>query len=421
MSTGTSYLTAQKLTNQPAFFKQNQFKFGHAIVIGSSFAGLTAARVLSDYFTKVTVIDRDGSPDPTEFRRGTPQTRHAHRLLPRGQMILEQQFPGLVDELLALGAVAIEDSEDISFSYEVGWQTATYRRNWVSLSSSRPLLDATIYRRLAAFPNVNFMQGYEATGLMVRGRREKAAGVELLCRRCQSAAFELPADLVVDASGRNSKAPQWLASLGYTPPEEWSVNSFGGYATRIYERPYGFEDHWTTLAVRPTPPDGTRGGIIAPLEGNRWHVTLVGVSEDYPPQGNEDFLEFARSLPTPRLYDAIKEAKPLTKPAGFRGTANRVRRYDNLPRYLEGFLALGDAAYILNPVYAQGMTAAAIGSQALDQCLAQQPQGDLVGLSHTFQKQLSRSLSRLWHMVTAQDWHWPATTITDNSELIYLN
>ncbi len=421
MSTGSSYLTAQKLTNLSAFFKQNQFKFGHAVVIGSSFAGLTAARVLSDYFAKVTVIDRDGSPDPTEFRRGTPQTRHAHRLLPRGQMILEQQFPGLVDELLTLGAVAIEDGEDISFNYEAGWQTASYRRNWVSLSSSRPLLDATIYRRLATFSNVNFMQGYEAAGLIVRKTQEKAAGVELLCRRCQSAAFELQSDLVVDASGRNSKAPQWLASLGYTPPEEWSVNSFGGYATRIYERPYGFQDDWTTMSVKPTPPNGTRGGIITPLEGNRWHVTLVGVSEDYPPQDNEDFLEFARSLPTPRLYDAIKGARPLTRPAGFRGTANRVRRYDNLPRYLEGFLALGDAAFILNPIYAQGMTAAAIGSQALDQCLAQQPHGELMGLSRAFQKQLSHSLSRLWHMVTTQDWHWPATTITDNSEHIYLN
>ena len=73
--------------------------FGHAVVIGSSFAGLTAARVLSDYFNQVTIIDRDGSLDPIEFRRGAPQTRHAHRLPPRGQMILEQQFPGLVDEL----------------------------------------------------------------------------------------------------------------------------------------------------------------------------------------------------------------------------------------------------------------------------------------------------------------------------------
>ena len=401
-------------SSQTALYKEK--KFGHAVVIGNSIAGLTAARVLTDHFARVTIVDRDISPHPAEFRSGVPQTRHAHRLLPRGQIILEQQFPGLVGELLAHGAVAVDAGKDISFDYEGGWRTVHSRPNWVSLSCSRPLLESTIYRRLAAFPNIHIKQGYEAIGLQVDEKNERVTGLRLQCRRCQSADIELPADLVVDASGRNSKAPQWLASLGYTPPEEWLVNSFAGYATRIYQRPDHFHDSWQTLYVRPTPPDGTRGGIIVPMEGNRWHVTLVGVAEDYPPLDETGFLDFAQSLPTPQFYKAIKATKPLTRPAGFRGTANRVRRYDTLPRYLEGFLIYGDAAYILNPIYAQGMTAAAIGSQALNQCLAQQPQGDLTGLAHAFQKQLSHSLSRLWHTVTSQDWQWPATTITDNSD-----
>jgi 2-polyprenyl-6-methoxyphenol hydroxylase-like FAD-dependent oxidoreductase len=333
-------------------------------------------------------------------------------------MILEQQFPGLVDELLANGAVAVDAGQDITFDSRGQWQTAPSRVDWVSLSCSRPLLESTIYRRLTTLPNVQAMPGYEVTGLLVDDEKEKAAGVRLQCRRCQSE-IELPADLVVDASGQNSKAPQWLENLGYVPPEEWSVDSFAGYATRIYERPADFNGRWQTLAIRPAPPDGTRGGIIVPLEGNRWHVTLVGVAEDYPPLDEAGFLEFARSLPTPRFYQAIKETRPLTRPAGFRRTASRVRRYDSLPRYLEGFLVYGDAAYILNPVYAQGMTAVAIGSQALDQCLAQQPQGDLTGLSRAFQKQLSRSLSRLWRTITSQDWQWPATTVTDNGDDIH--
>ena len=420
MNTAVSYPVTQKMSSPATIVNQNNARFGQAIVIGSSIAGLMAARVLTDYFNQVTIIERDVSPDPVEFRRGAPQTRHAHRLLPRGQMILEQQFPGLVDELLANGAVAVDAGQDITFDSRGQWQTAPSRAHWVSLSCSRPLLESTIYRRLTALPNVQVMPGYEVTGLLVDDKKEKAAGVRLQCRRCQSE-IELPADLVVDASGRNSKAPKWLESLGYIPPEEWSVDSFAGYATRIYERPADSNDSWQTLAVRPAPPEGTRGGIIVPLEGNRWHVTLVGVAEDYPPLDEAGFLEFARSLPTPRLYKAIKETRPLTKPAGFRRTASRVRRYDNLPHYLEGFLVYGDAAYILNPVYAQGMTAVAIGSQALDQCLARQPQGDLTGLSRAFQKQLSASLGRLWHLVTSQDWRWPATAVTDNSDDIYLN
>ena len=414
MNTTVFLQTVPETVSPTALFKQK--KFGHAVVIGNSIAGLTAARVLADYFNKVTIVDRDIPPHPAEFRSGVPQTRHAHRLLPRGQLILEQQFPGLVGELLAHGAVAVDAGKEISFDYEGGWRTAHSRPNWVSLSCSRPLLESIIYRRLATFPNIHIRQGYEAIGLRVDEKNERTTGIWLQCRRCQSAEIELPADLVVDASGRNSKAPQWLTSLGYTPPEEWSVDSFAGYATRIYQRPADFDGSWLTLYVRPTPPGDTRGGIIVPMEGNRWHVTLIGVAEDYPPLDETGFLDFAQSLPTPRLYKAIKATKPLTRPAGFRGAASRVRRYDTLPRYLEGFLVHGDAAYILNPVYAQGMTAAAMGSQALDQCLAQQPQGDLTGLSRAFQKQLGRSLSRLWHMVTSQDWQWPATTVTDNSD-----
>jgi len=415
------YQPKEELSYPTALVQTNKARFGHAIVIGSSIAGLTAARVLSDYFNQVTIIDRDGSLGPVEFRRGVPQTRHAHRLLPRGQMILEQLFSGLTKELLAHGAVAVDASEDIFFDDEGKWQTARSRPNWVSFSASRPLLESTLYRRLATFSGVNFKQGYEVTGLLVDDKNERATGVRLNCRRCQSVEIEVAADLVVDASGRYSKAPRWLESLGYTPPEEWSINSFGGYATRIYERPADFDEHWKTMTIGPTPPGSTRGGIIIPMEGNRWHVTLVGVAGDYPPHDDEGFLQFAKSLPTARLYEAIKEARPLSRPAGFRRTASRVRRYDRLPCYLEGFLVFGDAAYILNPVYAQGMTAAAIGSQVLDQCLAQQRQGDLTGLSHAFQKELSRSLSRLWHRVTAQDWQWQVTTITDNSDAIHLN
>jgi flavin-dependent dehydrogenase len=273
---------------------------------------------------------------------------------------------------------------------------------------------------VAALPGVEIQQGYEATGVRVDAARERVTGVRLRCRRCPADTSELAADLVVDASGQNSKAPQWLESLGYTPPEEWSVDSFVGYATRIYELPADVGIDWKTMYVQPKPPAGTRGGIIVPIEGNRWHVTLIGIAQDYPPLEDEAFLAFARSLPTPHLYDAIKQAHPLTRPTGFQRTASRVRRYDKLRRYLEGFLVFGDAAYILNPLYAQGMTAAAIGGQALDQCLAQQPPGDLTGLARAFQSQLSDSLSHLWHMVTSQAWQWSETTVTDNTDDIYL-
>jgi 2-polyprenyl-6-methoxyphenol hydroxylase-like FAD-dependent oxidoreductase len=228
----------------------------------------------------------------------------------------------------------------------------------------------------------------------------------------------LAADLVVDASGRESQAPQWLANLGYTPPRETSIRAFAGYASRLYQRPAEFGRNWKTLYVRPTPPHGTRGGVIIPIEGDRWHVTLLSMAGDYPPTDEAGFLAFARSLPAPQFYEAIKAAEPLTMIYGYRRTESRVRHYDQLPRYLEGFLVCGDAAYSLNPVYAQGMTAAVLGSLALEQCLrAQQRQGDLSGLPKAFQTQLSRVVADPWQMVTREDGRWPATEVVGPQEI----
>lgn len=391
---------------------------GHAAVIGCSIAGLAAARVLSDYFARVTIVERDELPAGPDFRRGAPQARHAHILLPRGQRALERFFPGLIDELLAQGAVAVDAGKDIALFEDGEWCTPKAYGNRASINFSRPLLEAALHRRIAGLPQVEIIQGREVAALQVDEQGQRVTGLALRDRHSASAGQStLATNLVVDASGRQSRAPQWLQSLGYPPPEEWHVNAFVGYASRLYQIPPTFSDTWKTLLIRPAPPDGTRGGIVVAVEDGRWCVTLIGVSGDYPPTSADEFLAFARSLPTPRLYEAIKKAAPLSEPVGYRLTDNRVRRYDRLPRYLEGFLVCGDAAFALNPIYAQGMTAAVTGSLALDQALkAQRQQSGLTGLARAFQQQLSESVSPLWHMATEQEWDWSMTEVTDNTD-----
>ncbi|MCB0195767.1 MAG: 2-polyprenyl-6-methoxyphenol hydroxylase-like oxidoreductase, partial [Anaerolineae bacterium] len=285
---------------------------------------------------------------------------------------------------------------------------------------SRPLIEHTIYKRIAALPNVEFIQEHETVGLAVDRLGKRATGVRLRPRHAsKDEEMLLLADLVIDASGRNSQAPTWLAQLGYEPPRETKVNSFPGYASRIYRRPANFDGTWKTLSIRPTPPDSPRGGLIIPIEGDRWQVTLVGMARDYPPTSEEGFLDFARSLPVPHLYEAIKDAEPLTRPYGYRLTENRVRHYDKLPRYLDNFVVMGDAAYALNPVYAQGMTVSVIGSVALEQCLEvhRSERQSLAGLASAYQKRLSKLATGLWKMATREDHRWSATTITEESSL----
>jgi 2-polyprenyl-6-methoxyphenol hydroxylase-like FAD-dependent oxidoreductase len=139
------------------------------------------------------------------------------------------------------------------------------------------------------------------------------------------------------------------------------------------------------------------------------------MARDYPPTNGSDFLDFALSLPVPQFYEAIRAAEPLTRASGFRRTENRMRHYDRLPRYLEGFLVCGDAAYALNPVYAQGMTAAVMGSQALDHCLREQRrQGDLTGLAGAFQSKLSQTVADLWQLAIREDKRWPTTEVAED-------
>ncbi len=389
----------------------------HALVIGGGMAGLIAARVLSDTFERVTIVDRDRLSDKPAARQGVPQARHPHTLMKRGQDILEQHFPGLTKDLLAHGALPIDASREVAFYVAGQWRKPTRHADTMSIAMSRPLLEATIYRHVTANPRIEIMHAHDITRLAVDAKRERVSDVVVHDRAgAPSAEKRLAADLVVDASGRYSRAPQWLQDLGYEPPTEITVNAFTGYSTRLYQRPAEFNADWQAMYIRPTLHTGSRGGMIIPVEGQRWIVALIGMNSDFPPTSEDGYMEYAHSLPTPKLYEVIAQAEPLTRPIGYRRTENRQWRYDQLPRYLEGLLVYGDAACALNPVHAHGITAAAIGSLALSESVqshfANHAADNLDGLAAAFQKQLSHSLMSLWQTISNEDRRWPKAEVT---------
>jgi 2-polyprenyl-6-methoxyphenol hydroxylase-like FAD-dependent oxidoreductase len=149
------------------------------------------------------------------------------------------------------------------------------------------------------------------------------------------------------------------------------------------------------------------------MEGGRWLVTLAGAARNWPPTDEAGFLEFARSLRNPILYDAIRAAEPVGPVHGIRATSNRLRHYERLADRPEGFLVLGDAACAFNPVYAQGMTIACMGATALHETLAahrrRHPDGDPTGLARRFQRRLAKINSAPWMLATGQDHRYPAT------------
>ncbi len=388
------------MTGQPTTSHEQASIGRDAVVIGGSIAGLLAAHSLATHFERVTILERDALPQQATLRAGTPQARHVHTLLPDALGLLEQLVPGFIDELIAGGAWRVDALHEMSVFSGGTWHppTPAAADRGVALAFSRPYAEAILRRRVAALSNVVILTGLEVMGLTTDVDRSAVVAVQVRRRgSMKDGPEELPADLVVDASGRGSQAPRWLSRLGLTPPGESSYPARVGYATRLYRRPSGWSADWKVLHVRPQPPLNTRGGLIVPIEGDRWLVTLIGIDGDFPPTDVEGFEAFARALPTSRLHDALQHADPLADPAGFQVNGTRFRHYADLEHPLSNFVVLGDAVMTLNPIFGFGMMAAALGARVLDDCLRDVRAGrlDRHGLAHRFQVDLAVDTARL--------------------------
>jgi 2-polyprenyl-6-methoxyphenol hydroxylase-like FAD-dependent oxidoreductase len=246
----------------------------HAVVLGASMGGLAAARVLADAYRRVTVVDRDLLPAPGVQRRGVPQGRHAHGLLARGREVLEELFPGLTDELVARGAL-YGDIQLHGRWYNEGVRLRQGPSGLNSLSVSRPLLEGQIRRQLAAFPNVSIVDGCDVAGLVATPDRRRVTGIRTL-RRGTGPEQVLEADLVVDATGRGSRSPAWLAALGYEPPEEEAVRPRAAYASAVYRRRPAEHLGGDRVVILAATQATRRGAAMLAMEDDRWIVTLFG-------------------------------------------------------------------------------------------------------------------------------------------------
>ncbi len=376
----------------------------HAVVIGASMAGLLSGRVLSGHFERVTIIERDRLPENAEARKGVPQGRHAHGLLSKGAAILKEYFPDLFPALVQGGASYVDTLADVCWYYFDVWKLQ-FPSDMKGYSQSRPFLEQHVREHLAARSNVLFIDECEVARLCSNEDNTRVTGVQLQYHSAGRHEEELTADLVVDASGRGSQAPQWLASMGYGVVKESIVKVDVGYATRIYRRPSQTFFDGKVLVIYPTPP-GKRAGYVFPIEDNCWMVTLAGWLRDYPPNDEIGFIDYARSLPVPNLYEAIRDAEPVTPIAIHKFPSSQRRHYERMSRFPENFVVLGDAACSFNPIYGQGITSAALEAKALDACLDRQylrSHGNLTGFARRFQKAIARVVEVPWLLATGED------------------
>ncbi|MGZ3458715.1 MAG: FAD-dependent oxidoreductase, partial [Archangium sp.] len=342
-------------------------------------------------------------------RKGVPQGRHVHAVLDTGRRVLDELFPGMLQRMQAEGAEVIDTGRDFAWHHFGVWKQR-YTSGISVFLCTRVFLEWHLHGRVAALPNVELRENSSVEKLLTDAAKQRVTGVGV---KGPAGEESLQADLVVDASGRGSRAPQWLEAMGHGRPEEEQVMIDLAYTTRLYERPASAQRGWNLLIQYPCPPSSWRAGFISNVEGGRWIVSLNGYFGDHAPTDPNGFLEFARSLPRPDLYHFIQDAKPLSEPVIHKVKSTRWLHYERMSGFPEGFVVLGDAVCALNPIFGQGMTVACLGARLLQDCLREQARrspGDLQGLAERFRQRLPGVIRLPWFLTSTLDLQYPQAT-----------
>ena len=374
----------------------------HAVVIGASIAGLLIAKVLSGHYKQVTIIEKDSLPETPENRKGVPQDRHTHVLLERGRKVMEKYLPGLTDELIGMGAVRIND-----VSSEAAWfHSGGFHKRGIcgltGLGVSRPTLENSVRTRIFSIPNVEVIQNSSVTGLAFTENNKRVNGVYCKNISDNKPDVMIQSDFVADVSGRGSHTPSWLSQAGYDRPEIEEIIIRMGYVTCYYPRKPEHLPGINAVIFLADPPS-KRMGIMLAQEVNRWVVTIGGYLGNHAPTDYQGFLEAVKHLPSPDIYNIVKDEVYLTQPVRYNFHANLRHYYERLNDFPEGFVVAGDAVCSFNPIYGQGMTVAAMEAEALDRCLYL----NHLPFAENFFKDMGKIVDISWKTAVGGDLNYP--------------
>jgi 2-polyprenyl-6-methoxyphenol hydroxylase-like FAD-dependent oxidoreductase len=369
--------------------------------------GLLAARVLAEFFETVTVVERDELPDDSAVRRGVPQGRHVHVLLARGAQILDELFPGFLDDLVADGAPVWGEGELsellLSFGGHEIVRSGRVAKEPKALAihmPSRPFLECRVRRRLRAMSNVTILSRHEVVELAATRDRRRVTGVRVVDRD-GGAERELTADVVMDAMGRGAHTPALLDSLGYGRPGEDHIVMHTNYVSQLLRIPAGtLKEMLVDIGPAPGRPAGM---FLSGYENDTWMFTVFGMVGHQPPRDLAGMLSFAQECCPPHLITALRAADPIGDVAHHHMPSSQWRRYDKMTRLPDGLLVCGDAISSFNPIYGQGMTVAALEAVALRGCL----RGGDADLPRRYFRASAKPIGAAWQMVASLDLAYP--------------
>ncbi|MEH7443800.1 FAD-dependent monooxygenase [Bacillus sp. JJ1122] len=382
----------------------NKIEGKKAIVIGGGIAGKLSARVLSEFFEEVIVLEKDQKNDSNTLRKGVPQGSQGHVLLKGGEEILEELFPGIIDEMVKEGSTVSDFAQDLLWFHH-GWKKKRFHSGLSIIQQSRPFLEGHIQKRLEKIPNIDFRYGCKGKKFLLSEKKEISG---LTVEKHDGKQIDLPGDLVVDASGAASLTSKWLEQTGFNKPKKTEVNIDLFYASMIFGKLGARVNNWHSLLIYPDPPKQSRGGTISPIEGDRHLVTLIGYGVEPLPSDYSAFLQYAKNLDQPDLYEAIKTAVPESSIQVYRFPDLRRYHYHKMKQFPAGLLVIGDSICRIDPVFAQGMSITAMEAKILRKMLRTYKTKEK--LTKEFHRKINKIIDSPWLIALTEDFRFRHTS-----------
>ncbi|HKY92719.1 MAG TPA: FAD-binding oxidoreductase [Nevskiaceae bacterium] len=378
---------------------------GTAVIVGGSIAGMAAAKALSAQFEKVVVLEKDGPHHRREGRPGASQGWHLHHILTAGQIELERLFPGIIDDMVREGAFKVDMAAQYRIRLAGAWKKPCDSTIEI-VCAGRPLLEWCIRRRLDQEPRVSYRYECEVQDLVYDEATHTVRGVAV----DEGDGLELiPAELVVDASGKNTRVPEFLERIGVGAPEmeQDIINCF--YSTMQHRVPpeRQWKDKVMMICYAYRPHEDTYAAQYY-LDRSRTILSssLVAYNCYAPPRNAREFREFAKLMPSPVVGENIDGLEPASPVYNFRYPNMQRLRYEkkrNLPRAL---LAVGDAYSSADPVSGLGMTAAFQCVRILGETVAELG-ADHPRLTGRYYRRIAKIVDMVWFVVREQNLRFP--------------
>ncbi|WP_144548285.1 NAD(P)/FAD-dependent oxidoreductase [Bacillus sp. X1(2014)] len=383
-------------------------RFERAIIIGGGISGKLAARVVSDFFKEVMIIERDQEPQGPFPRKGASQGEHLHALLQAGEHGLEAMFPGITKKFHSSGAVKINSTQGLAWFHHGVWKLR-FNGEYTTTLQTRPHLEWHIDQYIKAIPNVTFLYNHTVENYIYQEEKNRIAGVDVI--DSSGSEKNLTANLVIDASGVSSLSSSWLNKRGISIPEQ-KVKIGLSYISKSFQLPENGERDWEIKIVYPNPPHEKIGGTISKVEGNRYIVTLNGyhneVNEKEVVKSDNSFIDLTKKLPKLDIYHEIKDAVPLSGTSVYRVPHIVWRQFNRVKNLPDGLLLIGDTVCRIDPVFGQGMSIAVLEALKLKELL-QNESHDLLKVTNNFHKQEAKIIAPIWNMVITEDFRYPET------------